>query len=220
MLNNLKAVILDMDGTLIDSMGIWHEIDKQFFAEHHLTPPENFSNQVNKMTMQEWAEYFVKNFHIPLTESQIIHRIEEMASEYYEKTISSKPYVLEFLDFLDKHYLPYGIATATYRSSAKAVLSRLGILNRMQFILTAEDVPTCKKTPEMFLQAGHLLNSIPEQTLVVEDSLHCIQTAKKANFKTIAVYDKFTPSNEWETAKQISDIYGNNLQEIMLKLQA
>lgn len=217
---HIKAVILDMDGTLIDSMGIWHEIDRKFFAEHHLTPPENLSSQVNKMTMQEWAEYFIQHFQISLTESQIIHRIEEMASEYYAETIPLKPHVMKFLDFLDAQHLPYGIATATYRSSANAVLSRLGILDRMQFILTAEDIPTCKKTPEMFLHACNLLHSIPEQTLVVEDSLHCIETAKKADFKTIAVHDAYAPSEEWEISKQISDISGEDLQEIILKLQA
>ena len=52
-IRNIKSAVLDMDGTLIDSMGIWHEIDKRFFAEHGLTPPEGISNQVNKMTMQE-----------------------------------------------------------------------------------------------------------------------------------------------------------------------
>lgn len=220
MINNIKAVILDMDGTLIDSMGIWHEIDKQFFAEHHLTPPENLSSQVNKMTMQEWAEYFIENFRIAMTESQIIHRIEEMAFDYYQNKIQSKPYLLDFLDFLDEHHLPYGIATATYRSSANAVLSRLGILDRMQFILTAEDIPTCKKTPEMFLQACQLLHSLPEQTLVIEDSLHCIETAKQANFKTIAVHDSYAPLDEWNISQQISDISGENLQEIILQLQA
>lgn len=218
MINIMKAVILDLDGTLIDSMGIWHEIDKQFFAEYDLILPEHLSNQVNKMTMQEWAEYFIKNFHIPLTETQIIQKIEEMAFAYYQKIIPIKPHVLDFLDFLDKNHIPYGIATATYKSSARAVLARLKILDRMQFILTAEDVPTCKKTPEIFLKACALLNSTPEQTLVIEDSLHCIQTAKQANFKTAVIYDKFTPSDEWEIAKQISDISGNDLQEIIAKL--
>lgn len=214
-LTNLKAVILDMDGTLIDSMGIWQEIDKQFFAEYHLIPPENLSNQVSKMSMQEWAEYFIKNFHIPLTESQIIQKIEKMAFDYYNKIIPMKPYVLEFLDFLDAHNLPYGIATASYRSSAYAVLSRLGIKDRMQFIMTAENL----KNSAMFHNASAFLHSTPEQTLIVEDSLHYIQIGKTYNFKTAVVYDKFTPSDDWETAKQISDIYGNNLQEIMLKLQ-
>lgn len=217
-LSKMKAAVLDMDGTLIDSMGIWHEIDREFFAEHGLIPPEGISSQVNKMTMQEWAEYFIREFQIRMTEEQIIQRIGEMCYQYYAEKIPIKPYVEEFLDFLDDHGIRYGIATATYRKSAEAALKRLGILDRMQFILTAEEVPSSKKTPEMFLKSAELLKSVPEETIVVEDSLHCLETAVKSGFRTIAVHDNAVPSHEQERIQAIADIYGLNMKEILNKL--
>lgn len=217
-LKQINAFILDMDGTLIDSMGIWHEIDQKFFAEHGLTPPAGLSDQVNKMTMQEWAAYFIQHFKISLTESEIIQRIETLAAGYYQNIIQAKPYLMEFLDFLDQKHIPYGIATATYKSSAKAVLARLGILDRMQFILTAEDIPSCKKNPDMFLAACDKLGSDPAHTCILEDSLHCIQTAKQAGFFTIAVHDPHTPAKDWQEMQKISNLSGEDLQEIILKL--
>ena len=217
MIHSIRGVILDMDGTLIDSMGIWHEIDKQFFEENHLTAPENISNLVNKMTMQEWAEFFIREFHMNLTTEQIIQRIGEICYEYYRDIIAIKPFVTEFLDFFDESHIPYGIATATYRDSAHAVLKRLGILNRMQFILTADDVPSSKKTPEMFLKSAELLGEHPEQILVVDDALHCIRTAVSAGFVTAAVYDPSVPADEWSEMTRISRISGMNLHEILLK---
>ena len=219
-IQTITGAILDMDGTLIDSMGIWHEIDKRFFAEHNLVPPEGISNQVNKMTMQEWANYFTTEFHIGMTGEQVIHRIGEMCFEYYAEIIPLKPYVTEFLDFLDSYHIPYGIATATYRKSAEAALKRLGILNRMQFVLTAEEVPSSKKTPEMFLQSAERLNSAPEQTLVVEDSLHCIETAVKGGFPVIAVQDASVPPHEQSKIQELADLYGQNLHEIIEKLRS
>ena len=217
-IRKIKSAVLDMDGTLIDSMGIWHEIDKQFFAEHELIPPEGISNQVNKMTMQEWAEYFIHEFHIQMTEEQIIHRIGEMCYEYYAEKIPLKPYVVEFLDYLDNQGIQYGIATATYRKSAEAALKRLGIFDRMQFILTAEEVPSSKKTPEMFLKSAELLNSIPTETLVVEDSLHCIETAIEGGFPVIAVHDEAVPLHEWERMKALANLYGADFKEILKNL--
>ena len=218
-IRNIKSAVLDMDGTLIDSMGIWHEIDKKFFAEHGLEPPEGISSQVNKMTMQEWAEYFTTEFDINMTGEQVIQRIGQMCYEYYAEIIPIKPYVTEFLDFLDSHGIKYGIATATYRKSAQAVLKRLGILDRMQFVLTAEDVPSSKKTPEMFLKSAELLDSSPYDTLVVEDSLHCLETAVSAGFPTIGVHDDAVPVHEEEVIQLLADVWGSDLKEITEKIK-
>ena len=217
-IRNIKSAVLDMDGTLIDSMGIWHEIDKKFFAEHGLNPPEGISNQVNKMTMQEWAEYFTSEFDINMTGEEVIHRIGQMCYEYYAEIIPMKPHVVEFLNFLDSQGISYGIATATYRKSAEAVLKRLGILDRMQFVLTAEDVPSSKKTPEMFLKASELLESTPYETVVVEDSLHCLETAVRAGFSTIAVHDDAVPVHEEEVIQLLADVWGADLKEITKKI--
>ena len=217
-IRNIRAAVLDMDGTLIDSMGIWHQIDKDFFAEHNLVPPKGISNQVNKMTMQEWADFFTREFDINMTGEEVIRRIGEMAYTYYAEKIPMKPYVIDFLDFLDSRNIRYGIATATYRKSAEAALKRLGILDRMQFILTAEEVPSSKKTPEMFLKSAERLGSITENTLVVEDSLHCIQTAVRAGFPTIAVYDASVPLREQEEIRKLVSLYGSDFKEILEKI--
>ncbi len=217
-LTGIRAAVLDMDGTLIDSMGIWHQIDKDFFAEHHLTPPEGISNQVNKMTMQEWADFFTREFHIAMTGEQVIRRIGEMAYAYYAEKIPLKAGAVEFLDFLDSRKIPYGVATATYRKSAEAALKRLGILDRMQFILTAEEIPSSKKTPEMFLKATELLGSTVQTTVILEDSLHCIQTAVSAGFPVIAVHDASVPPDEQEKIKALADVYGLNLKEVLEKI--
>jgi HAD superfamily hydrolase (TIGR01509 family) len=155
-----------------------------------------------------------------MTGEQVIQRIGEMCYEYYAEIIPLKPYVTEFLDFLDDNHIPYGIATATYRKSAEAVLKRLGILDRMQFVLTAEEVPSSKKTPEMFLKSAEMLHSKPEQTLVAEDSLHCIETAVKGGFPVIAVYDASVPEEERKKIQTLADIYGEDLHEIILKLKS
>lgn len=214
-LQAIRAVILDLDGTLLDSMPLWHEIDLAFLRENGVEPPENISEIVGKMSITEWAEYFIREFSMPHTPEQVIRRIEEMAAQAYRETIPLKAHVTAFLDGLDAMGLPYGIATATYKSSAWAALGRLGLADRMQFVLTGEDVPGGKTSPDIYLQSAALLGTAPAETLVVEDALHCVQTADAAGFLTAGVYDAATLPEEWAQMQRICTVTGENLSEIM-----
>ena len=106
LLDRMHAVILDLDGTLIDSMQIWHQIDIDFFAENGLELPEGLSETVAKMSIDQWAAYFVRNFVPHFTPAQVTARIEEMAAEHYREKIPMKPHVTAFLDTLDARGCP------------------------------------------------------------------------------------------------------------------
>ncbi len=218
-LHKLRGVILDLDGTLLDSMPLWHEIDLQFLTENGIVPPENISDIVGKMSIMEWAEYFICEFSMPHTPQQVIRRIEELAETAYRETIPLKPHVTEFLDALDAAGIPYGVATATYRNSAWAALMRLGLAGRMQFVLTGEDIEDGKSTPAMYLRAAALLGTPPQETLVVEDALHCVQTAAAAGFLTAGVYDGASLPEEWQEMQRICTVSGEDLREILKAIQ-
>lgn len=219
LLDAVRGVILDLDGTLIDSMQIWHEIDIAFFAENGLELPEGLSEQVAKMSIDEWAEFFVTRYVPRLTPAQVTARIEEMAAEHYRSRIPLKPYVKPFLDALDRRGIPYGVCTASYRSSADAVLTRLGLRQRMQFVMTGEDFPNGKTTPDMYLAARDALGMPEGDILIVEDALHCIEMAAQSGFRTAAVYDPCTPAQEWERIQELSDTAGEDLRQVLEKIE-
>jgi HAD superfamily hydrolase (TIGR01509 family) len=211
----IRGVILDLDGTLLDSMPLWHEIDLQFLTENGIEPPENISEIVGKMSITEWADYFIRTFRMPYTPEYVIRRIEELAETAYRESIPEKPYVRKFLDALDEAHIPYGVATATYRNSAMAALRRLGLWERMQFVLTGEDVPSGKKNPEIYLLAAQKLGTQPHETLVVEDALHCVRTAAAAGFLTAGVYDAAILPEEWDAMQETCTLTGCHLLEIL-----
>jgi HAD superfamily hydrolase (TIGR01509 family) len=217
-LKHIRSVILDLDGTLLDSMPLWHEIDLIFLQENGIVPPDNISDIVGKMSITEWADYFIREFSMPCTPEYVIRRVEELAAQAYQESIPLKPCAASFLDFLDSRGLPYGIATATYKKQAWAALRRLGIAERMQFVLTGEEVPAGKSQPDIFLRAAALLCTAPEETLVVEDALHCVETASAAGFLTAGVYDASVSTEDWEKMEKLCTVTGKNLDEIRQKM--
>ena len=211
----IKGIIFDLDGTLIDSMRIWYEADKKFLIENGIKdPPAEISERVKKMTIFQSSELFINEFQLKCSQEYVINRIEEIVRCEYEENIPLKPYVPELLDFLDSSRIPYGIATATYSSLASAALKRLGIYDRFSFILTDSEYPKGKKFPDIFLGAAKLLGTDPGETLVIEDSLHCVETAANAGFITAAIYDISASPDRAELEKK-ADYYFEDISGIM-----
>lgn len=210
----IKGVIFDMDGTLIDSMGVWYDTDVKFLTENGVkNPPKDASEKVKTMTIENSAEYFIKRFNLDCTVEYVVNRIEELVRIEYEQNIQLKPYAVEILDFLDSKGIPYGIATATYNSLAKAVLSRLGIRDRMKFLLTDLEYPRGKKFPDIFMGGAEIIGADPAEILVAEDSLHAIETAVNAGFITAGIYDVNSEIDQTKIEKA-SDYYFKSLKEI------
>ncbi|MBQ8298224.1 MAG: HAD family phosphatase [Ruminococcus sp.] len=211
----IKGVIFDLDGTLIDSMSVWNDVDRTFLKECGIDdPPSDVSERVRKMTVDESAEFFISEFGLDCTKEYVINRIEELVRIQYEEIIPLKPGAAELLDYLDEKAVPYGVATATYRRLAESVLKRLGIYERMKFLLTDSDFPAGKTSPDIYFGAAELLGFEPSEILVAEDSLHCVETASAAGFFTVGVYDEVSASDRDEI-KKLASVYVNGLEEII-----
>lgn len=208
-----KGIIFDLDGTLLDSMECWENVDRCFLRENGIEPPKDISDIVKKMTINESAMYFKTRFSLKQSCEEIKDRVEEMVRERYFYTIPLKNGAYEAVVRLKEAGLRLCVATATYNKLAYAALERLDIMKYLDFVLTCSDVGYGKDSPEIFFKAAEMLDCSAHETLVVEDSLHSIETAENAGFRTIAVYDKVSRCewNEicrkaWKSVNEISGI--------------
>lgn len=210
----LAGVIFDLDGTLLDSTAVWSQIDRIILQEHGIQPPAGLSDLVKKLSIAESSQYFITQFGLPYTPESFSQHVQELAAEQYQTTLPLKPHALELLNDLDQKQIPYCVVTANYRTLAQAALERLGLMERIAFLLTEQEAGATKTSPEIFRWAAAAMHLGRRQLVVAEDSLHCIETAKQAGFFTVGVYDAETAPEEWTKIQATATISVSDLQEM------
>lgn len=206
MLMNKKYAIFDMDGTLVDSMPWW-----QGLAEEYLYRMEGISDvsreileEIRPMTIQEAAVYFKKKYQINKEPETIAAQVNELMAEHYRKDILLKPGTGRFLEKLKKQNVRMCVASATAEYLMEACLDRLGVRDKFEFLLSCEAVGAGKHRPDVYHLAAGRLEADIKDTVVYEDALHAVRTAKKAGFYVVAVYDESMRQN-WESICKYAD---------------
>ncbi len=184
-----KSMIFDMDGTLLDSMGMWQALDRRFLRENGIEPPPDISDIVKKMTVDTSSAYFVERFRLPMTPQQVKARVEQLAAEAYQETLPLKAGAKEFLEAAAQHGIPCAIASVTYPALLEAALNRLGIRQYFRCILTPDSGTEGKHAPDIYLETARLLGTTPAETVVMEDALYAAETAAAAGFCTVGFRD-------------------------------
>ena len=187
--NTLQGVIFDLDGTLLDSTGMWRQVDGRLMAHYGKEVPPDLSETVQRMSIEEFSQFFVEEFDLPVTPEQIAQQVADMVAEEYREKLQLTPHVPEILDWLDQQDIPYGVATATYGELAEAALRRLHVWERLRFLLTEQNAGAPKTQPRIFQLAAQKLHLGRRQIAVVEDSLHALEGAKNGGFFTIGIAD-------------------------------
>ena len=114
-LDDIEAVIFDLDGTLVDSMWIWHDIDVEYLGRYGIPIPDRLQADIEGMSFDEVALYFKERFAIPDTPEQIKDSWNAMAWDKYEREVGLKPGVKTFLDACKAKGIKLGIATSNSR---------------------------------------------------------------------------------------------------------
>ena len=213
MLENIKAVIFDLDGTLVDSMWMWRDIDIEYLGRFGIPLPETLQKDISGMSFSETAVYFKETFDIPDSLEEIKKTWNDMAFYKYTHEVPPKPGVLEFLKRLKTLDIRTGIATSNSKELAKAVVESLNISGYMDEIHTSCEVAKGKPAPDIYLLVAKCLGVKPEECLVFEDIPEGILAGKRAGMKVCAVEDEFSLGMT-EEKKKLADYYITHYDEV------
>lgn len=186
----MKAAIFDMDGTILDSMCVWDGLGADYLRSVGVEPPDDLWEIMRTLSFQETADYFIREFSLPHSAQEMMRIWEEYSAERYRSMAKLKPGAMEYLSLLDAAGVKICLATATDGEMAKEMLETHGVDRFFRFIITEADVGACKTAPDIYFEAVRRLGEEPADCVVIEDSLHAIETAKRAGFVVWGVYDE------------------------------
>lgn len=209
LVDNSKAIIFDLDGTLIDSMNVWSDIDKEFFKMHDLPFEEDYQKEIGHKGLKEIAAYTKSRYNLKESEDEIVSIWLSMAKEAYAYKIPLKEGVKSFLDYLQLKNIKMGIATSNSLELTELVLNHHDIYKYFSKVVTVNELKTNKGSPDIYLHISNSFGFSPSECIVFEDLLVGIRTAKKAGYKVVAIKERASLDKEKEI-REIADLYISN----------
>jgi len=209
-----KAYIFDLDGTLLDSMGVWAQVDADFLAKRRIAVPPDYMDAISSMTFHEAAAYTIKHFSLPDTVEDLMREWNDMAAYAYGNTVRMKPHAKEFLITLRERGVKLAVATSLSAELCAPVLRNNGIDNFFDIICRTDEAGYGKTRPDVFLLTAQKIDVPPQDCLVFEDILAAVKSAKSAGMSVCAVYDK-TSENDWEQIKAAADYAIVDFNEVL-----
>lgn len=213
MLEGVKAVIFDLDGTLVDSMWMWSDIDREFLSARNLPFEDDLQEKIEGMSFTETARYFREYFHLKETVEELKEIWNKMAMEKYRNEVPLKEGVDRFLQYLKEHDIKMGIATSNSSELVEAVSSAHGLDRYISCVITACSVNRGKPAPDVYLEAARQLEVLPQDCLVFEDIVKGIEAGKNAGMKVCGVEDDYSVWQR-EKKRQTCDYYIRSYLEI------
>ena len=207
-------ILFDFDGTLVDSNGVWEEVDNTFLARRGLTPTQEYSETVGHSIFPLAAQFTIDYYHLDTTPQAIMDEWTQLGREAYLSQVPAKPGALAFLDQCRRQGQTMVLLTACVPEFCQAALKRLNMENYFSRLIFVQELGMLKKDPATFAHVLKELGATPEESILYEDSPGVCRTAKAAGLTVVGVHDPFYTHYEDEM-RSFCDRYIQSFTELL-----
>lgn len=209
----INGYIIDMDGTIVDSMGIWDDLGSRFLIQKQVTPAANLKDILAPLSINQAIDYLIKEYHLSQSHKQINQEINNLLNTIYSNEVKLKPGAKTFINKCFKYQKKLCLLTANNYQTTISILNKHNLTNKFDQIITCDDTHLTKQDGIIYEYAAKQLILNKEECIVIEDAYHAIKCAKTAGFKVWAIADK-SNLQYWDKICKLSDLNFNNMHEM------
>ena len=212
---DFQCAIFDLDGTLINSTGVWNKVDEDFFNRRNVIMPPEFPQVIKTHTLMSGAVYIKDRLSLLESPEDIVKEWHDAAVYAYHNDVRIKPYVKELLKLLKNSYgYKIGLATSNTHELYDQCLINNGIYDYFDSFTQSDEVERLKGFPDIYEKSAERMGVPKEECIVFEDVYQAVKGARMGNFFTVAVEDSASAGDREEIIK-IADVYIKSFRELV-----
>lgn len=209
-----QCAIFDLDGTLLNSTGVWAQIDIDFLGNRGIDIPKDFLETIKIHNFKSGSEYVVKRFNLNEKPEDVAKEWYDMAAAAYANHIDLKLNAAEFLHALKSKGIKLAVATSSDRSLYEPCLKRNGIYDLFDNFTQTDEVERGKGFPDVYYRAAEKCNVNSKRCVVFEDIFRAVEAAVEGGFYTVAVADKSSEEDE-EKIRSCCNVFIEDYRQLM-----
>ncbi|MCX7943964.1 MAG: HAD family phosphatase [Deltaproteobacteria bacterium] len=183
--NNIKGIIFDFDGVIVDSEPFWDRVDEMIIEQEGVRFIPEIKNRVMGLAPLLSVIELCRVHNIKTPPEILLKRREDLMKKFYETAIELNYGAYETLEYLHNKGLKLALASSTPKRLFESALKRFNIDRFFDVIVTSEDVESSKPNPEIFIRAQELLSLPKSELIIVEDSRAGIEAAIASGIEVI-----------------------------------
>ncbi|MCC7303865.1 HAD family phosphatase [bacterium] len=188
MVSNVKAILFDMDGVLLDSERVWRKYEKETFSAVGIEElPENLKKKIYGISMKDEFALLKGTIKLNVTYEEYVSNYDKFSRRVYSESALAAN-LENVLQTLKNKGLKLAIVSASLQPWIELALKRLQKSDYFDLAISLADTPGLRQKPEPdgYLRAMEILCATPKETLVIEDSNRGLKSGRASGAVTIA----------------------------------
>ncbi len=214
---DVRAVVFDLDGVLVDSEELWDVVRRGVAAEAGRPWPIGATRAMQGMSTAEWSAYLTDAVGIPVAPEEVAATVVDRMAAQYDTRLPLLPGAVEVVERLGRRW-SLGLASSSPRRLIDTVLEAAGLAQRFQASVSTEQVGAGKPSPVVYQTVVQRLGVDPSQAIAIEDSSNGLRSAATAGLGVLAVPNAAFPPSE--DALALADVVVDSLDAITVELVA